>query len=228
MLSKLLSLHRYPEFLRLLWWRLITPYRVRKMGVELGPKVKFFGTPIITAVPGSRIRLGLRNSLCSVSRYTALGVNHPVILRTMREGAQIDVGADTGMSGATVCAAIDVTIGERCLLGANVTIADTDFHAVDNANRRYNKNPDDIRAAPICIDNDVFLGAGTFVLKGVTIGDNAVIGAGSVVSSDIPANSIAAGNPARVLRGIKSAVVMPFTNCRRQSERRHHNGADLS
>ena len=228
MLAKLLSFDRYPEFLCLLWWRLITPYRVRKMGVEMAPKVQFFGTPIITVVPGSRIRLGLRNSLCSVSRYTALGVNHPVVLRTLREGAQIDVGADTGMSGATVCAAINVTIGQRCLLGANVTVVDTDFHAVDDANRRYNENPEDIRAAPVCIGNDVFLGTGTIVLKGVTIGDNAVIGAGSVVSSDIPANSIAAGNPARVLRGIKSAVVMPFTICRRQSERRHQNGADLS
>ena len=59
-------------------------------------------------------------------------------------------------------------------------------------------------ARPITIGNSVWLGAGVSVLPGVTIGDGCVIGAGSVVSRDIPANSLAVGNPCRVIRQINS------------------------
>ena len=165
MMHKLLSVHRYPEFLRLLWWRVVTPFLVRQAGVQIGLDVEFFGTPIISVIAGSNICIGEKSSLCSVSEFTALGVNHPVILRTIRPNATIEIGADTGISGATICAATAVTIGEGCMLGANVMIADTDFHAVDDLNRRHNDNADAINTAPVRIGNNVFLGAGVIVLK---------------------------------------------------------------
>ena len=61
-------------------------------------------------------------------------------------------------------------------------------------------------AKPITVGNNVWIGAGTTVLAGVTIGDNVTIGAGSVVVKDIPSNSVAVGNPARVVRTIKAAT----------------------
>lgn len=201
-MRRLLNILRYPEYVRLAWWRWYVPMRVRGRGVDFAPTVGFLGMPIVSMAPESRIRIGDRVSLCSNSAYTALGVNHPMVLRTLRPGAVIEIGDDTGMSGATICAETYVSIGKQCLIGANVTIADTDFHPVKPENRRYNSMPDDVATRPVRIGNNVFLGSGVIVLKGVTVGDNAVIGAGSVVVKDVPENCIAAGNPARVIRSL--------------------------
>jgi UDP-3-O-[3-hydroxymyristoyl] glucosamine N-acyltransferase len=200
MISKLLSFRRYPEFVRLAWWRTIVPWRVCRLGVKFAPSVDFLGMPIISMAKGSAIEIGLKTSLCSSSYYTALGVNHPVILRTLSEGATIKIGEETGLSGTTICAAVSVSIGNQCLIGANVTITDTDFHPIKPQNRRHNSNPADIGALPVTISDNVFIGAGSIILKGVSIGKNSVIGAGTVVTKDVPENVIVAGNPAKNLR----------------------------
>ena len=202
MLDKLLAFSRYPEFARLFWWRTFIPLVVRRKGLQIKQGVQFMGQPIVSLVPGGSIILGENASLCSVSEYTALGVNHPVVLRTLRSDAKIEIGEKTGISGASICAATRISIGKQCLIGANVVIADTDFHALKPENRRYNNRAEDIAAAPISIGDNVFLGTGAIVLKGAVIGDNAVIGAGSIVTRNIPANSVAAGNPARVIGSI--------------------------
>lgn len=200
MISKLLSLSRYPEFIRLFCWRSIVPWRVNKLGVKLAPNAVLLGMPIISMVKGSTIEISANASLCSSSKYTALGVNHPVILRTLREGAKIVIGHDTGISGTTICAAVSVIIGNQCLIGANVIIVDTDFHSIEPQNRRHNSNPVDITASAVFISDNVFIGVGSIILKGVKIGKNSVIGAGAVVTKDVPENVIVAGNPAVILR----------------------------
>lgn len=184
------------------WWNLTVVPALRATGVEIAERVQIQGRPIVSLAAGSRIQIGARCVLCSDSQINALGINHPVVLRTMRPGAEIVIGEDTGMSGGSICAASSIRIGAGCLIGANVTLADTDFHALNPANRRYNNNPDEIAVAPILIEDNVFIGADVFILKGVTIGKNSVIGAGSVVTRDVPENSIAAGNPARVVKRI--------------------------
>lgn len=183
-----------------IWWRLVVVPSLRAAGVEMGENVQIQGWPIVSLAEDSHIRIGARCVLCSDSQVNALGVNHPVVLRTMRPGAEIVIGEDTGMSGGSICAAGSIRIGAGCLIGANVTLADSDFHAIRPANRRYNRNPDEIAVAPIVIEDNVFIGADAFVLKGVTIGKNSVIGAGAVVTRDIPPNAIAAGNPANVIK----------------------------
>ncbi len=91
----------------------------------------------------------------------------------------------------------EVFIGDRVMIGPNVTIA-TAAHPIDPSLRaralQYN--------LPVHIGSDVWIGAGAIVLPGVTIGDGSVIGAGSVVSRDIPAGVVAVGSPCRVLRPI--------------------------
>jgi acetyltransferase-like isoleucine patch superfamily enzyme len=101
------------------------------------------------------------------------------------------------MSGAAVVAAIGVSIGDYSLLGADVTIADTDFHPAAANGRRYAKLPDPKPTHVVTVGSNVFIGAGAYILKGVTIGDGAIVGAGSVVTSDVPPGQIYAGNPAR-------------------------------
>lgn len=203
-LKNILAFKRYPEFVRLVWWRAFTPLFIKQLGVQIGKNVSFLGMPIVSMVPNSQIRLGDRVSLCSVSEFTALGVNHPVVLRTLRPNAKIVIGDDTGISGASICAASEIQIGKQCLFGANVIIADTDFHAIEPKNRRNNTNSEDIGASPVTIADNVFIGSGSIILKGISIGKNSVIGAGSVVTKDVPENVIVAGNPAVVLRQLDS------------------------
>lgn len=174
-------------------------------GGTCGPDVKAHGFAIVTVVPGSKIEVGARTSLVSRSSLTALGVPRPVILRTITSDATITIGADCGLSGAVVVAAGSVTIGERCLLGSGVVVADTDFHSVDSVPRRYSTLPPWDPKHAVVIGDDVFLGAGVIVLKGVHVGRGSVVGAGSVVTSDVPPYSVAAGNPAVLVRQLRGS-----------------------
>jgi maltose O-acetyltransferase len=113
-------------------------------------------------------------------------------------GTFISVGARTFINyNLTALDVAPITIGEDCQIGPNVQLL-TPTHPVDPQPRR-----DRLEAAkPISIGDNVWLGGGAIVLPGVTIGDNSVIGAGAVVTRDVPANSVAVGNPARVVREI--------------------------
>ena len=88
-----------------------------------------------------------------------------------------------------------VTIGDDCFCGPNVSIY-TACHSTDPVERNARRE----WAKPVSIGNSVWIGGDVTILPGVTIGDNCTIGAGSVVTRDIPANSVAAGNPARVIK----------------------------
>jgi acetyltransferase-like isoleucine patch superfamily enzyme len=181
------------------WWNFSGKILLKLHGVLIGKSLEFHGHPIISNYPQSKIVIGDKVVLCSDATFTALGVSRPVILRTMTANAQIKIGADTGMSGTVICSAISVTIGSQCLIGADVQIFDTDFHKVDPVNRRHHSNYENIACEQVEISDNVFIGAGTKILKGVSIGRNSIIGAGSVVTKSIPANCIAAGNPAKVI-----------------------------
>jgi acetyltransferase-like isoleucine patch superfamily enzyme len=80
-------------------------------------------------------------------------------------------------------------------------IWDTDFHPLDYLARRKH-DTSMIKTRPVVIGNDVFIGANSIILKGTTIGDRAIIGAGSVVSGNIPADQIWGGNPAKFIKNI--------------------------
>jgi maltose O-acetyltransferase len=90
---------------------------------------------------------------------------------------------------------MDVTIGSRTLVGPNVQIY-TATHPTSHKDRASGVE----YAKPIAIGEDVWLGGSSVICPGVTIGDRSIIGAGSVVTKDIPADVIAAGNPCRIIR----------------------------
>jgi len=165
----------------------------------LGEGVQFHGRPVVSLADGSAISIGDRTLVCSVSESTALGVNHPVVLRTLLPGARIEIAEDVGVSGGSICATIEVSIGPGTLLGANVTIADTDFHPLDHPQRRHAPIPAPEDADRVRIGSNVFLGTGAIVLKGSVIEDNAVVGAGAVISGHVPRGARVAGPSARVL-----------------------------
>lgn len=116
-------------------------------------------------------------------------------------GWNIEVGENFFANyGLTILDVGKVTIGDNAQIAPNVSIY-TAGHPVHPASRNSGYE----YGIPITIGNNVWLGGNTVILPGVTIGDNAVIGAGSVVTRDIPPNSIAAGNPCRVIREITEA-----------------------
>jgi acetyltransferase-like isoleucine patch superfamily enzyme len=98
--------------------------------------------------------------------------------------------------GVRISAGKSIRIADNCMLAANVVISDSDWHGIYNRIRPFRCTK------PIVIENNVWLGERVIITKGVSIGENSVIGAGAVVTKDIPANCIAAGNPARVIKTI--------------------------
>lgn len=171
-------------------------------GVRFSGSAILNGWPILSVKRRGQIVIGNNAVLTSWSKYTALGVAHPVILRALTEQARVTIGDNVGLSGTTICAAEEITIGNDCLVGANVMIVDTDFHPIEPQDRR-SEPLSAAKSRPVHIADNVFIGGHSLILKGVTIGENSVIGAGSVVTRDIPANSIAAGNPCKVIMPIK-------------------------
>lgn len=92
-----------------------------------------------------------------------------------------------------------IQIGDRCVFGSRFRCYDSDF---DGLRAKERNEPNAIKRRPVKIGNDCFFGEACFVLKGVEIGDRCVVGAGSVVTTSFPPDSIIAGNPARLVRTI--------------------------
>lgn len=95
-------------------------------------------------------------------------------------------------TGSTIVANHRIEIGDDCLIGDLAAIFDTDFHPIEPSRP--------IRFAPVRLGVNVWIGRAVTILPGVTIGDHSVIAAGSVVTDDIPAKTLAAGTPARPIR----------------------------
>lgn len=169
----------------------------RARGLELGQGVIFTGRPYLKRFPGSRIVLGERVCLNSALRSNPLGCGRPVSLVTTRSGAEIILGPGVGLSSTAISAAKRVEIGEGTFVGADAMIFDNDFHAPIgewNWGEAASDNP-----KPVIIGRGVFIGARAIILKGVRIGDRAIVGAGAVVSREVPSAHVAVGNPAQVL-----------------------------
>lgn len=170
-------------------------------GIPWGSGWRLHGVPVIERSRGSTLRIGDRLGLRSSLVSNPLAPSHPVVLCTWQPQSELIIGDDFAMTGGVICAAHSIRIGDRVAVGANCTIIDTDFHPLDPAERR--RHPNDAAVAPVVIEDDVFIGMHSLVLKGVRLGRGCVIGAGSVVTRDVPAETVSAGNPARVVGPVK-------------------------
>lgn len=103
-------------------------------------------------------------------------------------------------NGCTLSAGRKITIGNGVLMSAGVRIHDNDGHSLDIERRRKGTPQTSDEMSPVVIEDDVWIGADSIILKGVNIGRGAVIGAGSVVTRDVPSNCVAAGNPATIVK----------------------------
>ncbi|MDL1983070.1 MAG: acyltransferase [Deltaproteobacteria bacterium] len=169
-------------------------------GLSWYPSWRFWGLPLIQMRKRGSIRIGSHFVACSNPRHNSLGVFQRVILKTLRPGARIIVGDYVGISGATVSAASEIKIGNHVLIGTGVIITDSDAHPIHPADRRGSGQT---KVQKVSIGDDTFIGARSFILKGVTIGRGSVVGAGSVVTRDVEPFSVVGGNPAKVVGTVR-------------------------
>jgi acetyltransferase-like isoleucine patch superfamily enzyme len=143
---------------------------------------------------GREVQFGYPDSPGFLSEYAYVEAQEP--------GSLVEIG-DNALFNNTVTLRTQgpgISIGADCLFGTHVEVLDSDFHDLHPARRRTGS----ARTAHVDIGRNVWLGSGTRVMKGVTIGHDTVVGAGSVVTASLPAGVIAAGNPARVVRALET------------------------
>ncbi|MDO4306354.1 MAG: acyltransferase [Eubacteriales bacterium] len=163
---------------------------------EIGKNLKVNGR--IYRRGRGKLILGDNVTINSSKHSNVLGGNDYTTLYTRRD-AEIVIGNYVGISNACIVCFNKISIGNHVLIGADCKIYDTDFHSLD-AELRGKPDVDIPKCAPIVIEEKAFIGAHSIILKGVHIGKGSIVGAGSVVTKDIPDNEVWAGNPARFIR----------------------------
>lgn len=184
-----------------LWGTVRMRLKAALFGVRLGGGCECCGTIILQRWPGSRIELGHGVGIISSSRRcTSATIHAPTRLRTFAGSAAILVGDGVTMNGTAITArSRTIRIGKGTMIGPNCVITDSDFHAPWPPETRLTA-PAFERDRDVTIGDNVWLGMRCIILKGVTIGDGAIVAAGSVVTRDVPSATLVAGTPARVVR----------------------------
>ncbi|WP_316796885.1 acyltransferase [Pedobacter agri] len=150
------------------------------------------------------IHIGRKFSVNSGVNFNPIGGDTICNLITQTKEAVISIGNNVGISNSTIYAWAEIIISDNVIIGGGTRIWDSDFHST-NSITRMSAFDNDISSKPIHIKEYVFIGGGSIILKGVTIGENSIIAAGSVVTKNIPANCIAGGNPCVVIKSLLNA-----------------------
>lgn len=177
-------------------WSFFVKAKCRFWKINYGKRCRFIGNIVLRRKPGSRIIIGNDCRFRSAKWSNLAGINRPCYLCTLGREAKIVIGKRSGFSGTVISAMESIEIGDDVLCGTNVTITDTDWHPVA---RELDRNTN-IQHAAVKIGNNVWLGMGVIVLKGVSIGDKSIIAPNSVVVHDIPSGVLAGGQPAERIR----------------------------
>ena len=169
-------------------------------GVRCGNNLKILGFLKIDVTKRGFFKVGDNFKINSGNNYNVIGRQQKT---TFWVDGKLTIGSNVGMSSTAIICNHKISIGNHVKLGGGVCIYDTDFH---NLNPEIRRNPildkQNAVKSPVIIQDNVFIGAHSTILKGVTIGENSVVGACSLVSKSIPANQIWGGNPARFIKEI--------------------------
>lgn len=171
--------------------------------VSYGKNLKLKGIPVIVNTKGGNLKIGDDCLIKSSFLSNLVGLYSRTVIVTREKDAKIEIGDHVGISGATIYAREGITIGSYTNIGGNVKILDNDFHPIDPEARKANDRTK-IGTKAISIGENCFIGCNSIILKGTVLGDNCVVGAGAVVSGVFEANSVIAGNPAKVIKKIQN------------------------
>ncbi len=184
--------HR-PYFVKKTWFRLLKLYvdHFLKPQLESLGKNSYIVKPWYIEVFGGPVTIGDNITLLASSdKKTRL-----TVWSDKKDIPGIRIGDHVLISpGVRISAAQEITIGDNCMIASGAYITDSDWHGI------YDRSLPPETAYPVRLENNVWIGDSAIVCKGVTIGENSIVGAGAVVSNDISANSIAVGNPAKVVK----------------------------
>jgi len=186
------------------WYKLV----MKATKVKYGKGLLLKGAPVIFNKKGAELNIGDNVTIKSSFLSNLVGLYSKTIIVTRAPGAYIRIGNNVGMSGVTIYARKGIEIGENTAIGGNTKILDNDFHPIEAETRNkllMDKNGGDsdlVPAKPIKIGRNCFIGCNAIILKGTELGDGCVVGAGAVVSGKFEANSVIAGNPARVIKKV--------------------------
>jgi acetyltransferase-like isoleucine patch superfamily enzyme len=163
------------------------------VGVEYGKNLA--GNHCVIKNEG-KIKLG--DNVC-LNSYPD-GESYKTGLTTFLESSSIRIGNNCWLNGTTIYARSEVIIGDNCMLGHGTIILDNNFHniSIDPVKRRCSE----IVSRPIVLGDNVWVGRQSIILKGVNIGDNSIIAAGSVVTKNVPPDQLFGGNPASFIKNL--------------------------
>ena len=187
------------------WFKLV----MKMTKVEYGKNLLLKGVPIIFNKGGAKLKIGENATIKSSFLSNLVGLYSRTIIVTRAPGAEIEIGDNVGISGATIYARKKITIGENTCIGGNCKILDNDFHPIETETRNKllrDENGGDSDLVPsreIKIGKNCFIGCNSIILKGTVLGDGCVVGAGAVVCGKFEDNCVIAGNPARVIKRLE-------------------------
>lgn len=159
------------------------------------------GRPCVIIARGGSMHIGKKFAMNNGIKHNPIGAPQPCVF-FVDKNCCLSIGENVGISQTALVAKDNLTIGNNVKIGGGTCVYTTDFHSLDAQVRASSDDSKYSKKAPVVIEDNVFVGAKSIILKGVTIGRNSIVGAGSVVTKSIPANEIWAGNPARFIRKI--------------------------
>lgn len=176
--------------------KIILYFKLKYLDVDYREISTFNGIPFI--INNGRIIIKKNVVINSKYRHNPIGGNTFTTFWTKKEGI-ITIESGARISNSSFVSEKEIYIGKNVYIGGDCKIYDTDFHSLQ-FEKRIQKPDVSIKSAKVIIKDGAFIGTGTIIMKGVTIGQNSVVGAGSVVVKDIPENEIWGGNPVRFIR----------------------------
>lgn len=188
-------------FIYSIYSKAYTWIKLKGNGVEFS-SLSSNGVPMVDVAMGGKMTIGKNLRMNNGKYYNKIGRQQPSMFIVMKEGT-LTIGDNVGLSASTFFCTLKITVGSNVKIGGNCVFYDTDFHSLNYMERRDDRlDTEKRRAAPVMVEDDVFIGAHSTILKGVTIGKGSIIGAGSVVSKSIPPNEIWGGNPIAYIKSL--------------------------
>lgn len=189
-----------PRSLRYYFYLWFNRFYLKKNGVSLGMNFKVVNHVYFNVHETSQIVIGDNFMFTSSEAYNPLCRNIKGCVKVCKNAVLL-IGNNVGISSACIWVHKSIRIGNNVKIGGDCILIDSDCHSLNYLERR-DDNSDKLnkKDKEIVIEDDVLIGARCIILKGVHVGARSVIGAGSVVTKDIPCDCIAAGNPCKVIK----------------------------
>lgn len=194
--------NRFYQKCKMAWMRRWNKLKLWANGVTYGEGLDIANYFYLNKAENTHLEIGKKFCMRSGGGLNILGCNIFSGIQ-LNKGAIIKIGDNVGMSNIVLWSYRAIEIGNNVKIGSGTILLDSNAHSSDFVKRRISKDDQaDVVSKKIVIEDDVLIGTRCIVMKGVTIGARSIIAAGSVIIKNIPPDSIAGGNPCKVIKRI--------------------------